>query len=119
MQVVAAPATAYGAAPCFEGDHLLAPDLPSSITGNMSGYFDHDHFRVAVDDNMLVVSQAEDPPRRLQALTPTRFINPAGDTSQPRYEFLRGADGKVQGLRVQRDGGQLHFHKLQSSPRQP
>ena len=85
----------------------------------MSGYFDHDRFRVAVDDNMLVVSQAEDPPRRLQALSPTRFVKPAGDTSQPRYEFLRGADGKVQGLRVQRDGGQLHFHKLQVSPSQP
>ncbi|MEN5208176.1 hypothetical protein ABE493_08655 [Stenotrophomonas terrae] len=112
MQVVAAPATAYGDAPCFERDHPLAPDLPSSVTGNMSGYFDHDRFRVAVDDNMLVVSQAEDPPRRLQALSPTRFVKPAGDTSQPRYEFLRGADGKVRGLRVQRDGGQLHFHKL-------
>ena len=103
----------------FEGSYLLAPNLPSSVTGNMSGYFDHDRFRVAVDDDMLVVSQADETPRRLQALTPTRFVNPAGDASQPRFEFLRGADGKVQGLRVQREGGQLHFNKLQSSPSQP
>jgi hypothetical protein len=103
----------------FEGNYLLAPNLPSSVTGNMSGYFDHDRFRVTVDDDMLVVSQADEAPRRLQALTPTRFVNPAGDASQPRFEFLRGADGKVQGLRVQREGGQLHFKKLLSSPGQP
>ncbi|KRG72184.1 beta-lactamase [Stenotrophomonas terrae] len=103
----------------FEGDYLLTPDLPGSVTGSMTGYFDHDRFRVAVADDTLVVSQADDNPRRLQPLTPTRFVNPAGDASQPRFEFLRGADGKVQGLRVQRDGGQLHFHKLQGSPSQP
>lgn len=94
----------------FEGDYLLQGDLPASVTGNMGNLFDQDRFTVSVDDGVLVVAQGETR-RRLQALAPTRFINPAGDASQPRYEFLRGSDGKVHTLRVQRDGGQLHFRR--------
>lgn len=99
----------------FEGEYKLRPDLPIAVTGNMAGYFDHDHFRLKMDNGELVASQ-QDSSRRLRPLSATRFINPAGDASQPRYEFLRDTGGNVQTLRVQRDGGQLLFEKLLPSP---
>ncbi|WP_269790572.1 serine hydrolase domain-containing protein [Stenotrophomonas sp. Iso1] len=95
----------------FAGEYVLQTDLPREVGGNMIGYFEHDHLSVTLGPSGLALASA-DVTRQLQPLTPNRFINPAADASQPRYEFLRDTRGKVHALLVQRDGGRVYFRRL-------
>lgn len=95
----------------FAGEYVLQTDLPTEVGGNMIGYFEHDRLSVSLTPSGLALASA-DVKRHLQPLNPNRFINPAADASQPRYEFLRDTRGKVNALLVQRDGGRVYFRRL-------
>lgn len=94
----------------FAGSYQLQDDIPIEISGNLFGYFDHPNLQVSASADGITLSDA-DRKRALLPISPSRFVNPLGDTSQPRYEFLRDGHGRVHALRVQRDGGQLYFRR--------
>ena len=66
---------------------------------------------VSVTDGAMTVNQGKDePPLKLQPLTPTRFIG-GGDVSRVRFEFLRNAKGQVYAMVADRGSGRLYFRR--------
>ncbi len=96
----------------YTGTWRLDTQVPGDVAGNLAGYFDTDTLTLAVVDDAVNLRQqgVDQPPQKLFALTPTRFIG-GGDLSRVRFEFLRDARGQVHTLVVERGAGRLYFRR--------
>lgn len=95
----------------FAGTYRMDTRVPGDVAGNLAGYFETDMLEVSVTDGAMTVNQGTDePPLKLQPLTPTRFIG-GGDVSRVRFEFLRNAQGQVYAMVADRGSGRLYFRR--------
>lgn len=59
---------------------------------------------------LLTVTETRQPPRKLQPLSPTRFLGPV-EITPLRFEFLRNARGVVYALVAERGNAKAYFRR--------
>ncbi|RKH47612.1 serine hydrolase domain-containing protein [Corallococcus sicarius] len=94
----------------YTGTYRLDARVPNDLTGNLAGHFESDTLEVGITEGTLTVTETQQPPRKLQPLSPTRFLGPV-EITQLRFEFLRNARGVVYALVAERGNAKVYFRR--------